>query len=1155
VKKICLFAVLLMTALTVIYSQDTKQAEDLLKQTAASDIETSTYHELVAWCERIGLDSGGAANELRKRLYKFYGVNPSEKTSSAKEDVSQTKKIQIEKAENLDYFTIEKIDENYAVVTGGVFLTIEDSEKHEKHIIEADTIIFNFKENFITASGNIKYSLEGETKTENFRGEKITFNIEDTEGLFDRGITEQNKTIEDDSGNSEEITFYFKGDLINKTSENYVILESGEITSCSFDSPHYKIKAKKIWLLTDNEWAIADSTVYLGRIPVFYFPAFLYGGDEMFFNPSFGFNTDFGNYLQTTTYLIGQKTRDQSSPFSIMQSEMENKYYKINGLFLTEDPHPDALSKAVQDYGRDSKNYIKLLLDYYDYLGFYSALDLKLTKPDGSVQDSMPEVFNSILSVVKDTELYLSAAFAKKYETVEYPVYTSADPDTPSGYNSHVATMFPDEDGIYRTIWKNSYFLGLSLPFRYGLDFTTSIDFSWLTINLVMNQYSDKTYTSDYADRSENFDLLTFIGSDKTTTSSASDTTSSSWSAKINLAPNISLLKPYLNTLTFNINPQFQWNSEEIDPDDESFADSIGWYFYPANYNIPKFTASIKGSLIPAAAKDSSKTEKSESIMEGLRPPWEEPEPESVTEQQTPEYDLPDPQPDIAIQTDNFWNSTKAFTNTLTYTITPTFNDQTFLNTGNWNDPLEIDLSDISYSFRTASLNTALAYNNALFGKLIKISDTVNFKLDYQEHYNMDSLSSDTYDNYLLEDDKNNNFNVTNNFTLTSYPLVFLDYIQNANFTYTFNSILYEYDYNDETDEFEEGFIQNTDDYITQHKLTLNIPFTADDNTQSLTLSSTLPPLDMTASGTVLLNWGISASQFDTSVTGTDSDFEFKPLTYNQKFKFNDKTLVTNIISYNYADNYLENDIFSFNLSFLDDSLTAASKIVYNFEDSVFEDFSASCKLLDFYLNFTADNVYDYTFVQDTGWKQSEETSFLPVSLKTGISTSPDESVFWKNRIGFDYSLDAGINMNFIRFTESSLSFKLQFDLSIYKFLDIHFKSESENNSIYRYIPSYCDEVGVNTIDPVEDLIKSFNFFNIEDRYASNFNLKTITIGIEHDLHDWDLNLDYTGEIYLDETGDTPAYKWGNEVSIYLKWRAISDIKSEIEIDKGDISF
>ena len=46
-----------MTALTVIYSQDTKQAEDLLKQTAASDIETSTYHELVAWCERIGLDS------------------------------------------------------------------------------------------------------------------------------------------------------------------------------------------------------------------------------------------------------------------------------------------------------------------------------------------------------------------------------------------------------------------------------------------------------------------------------------------------------------------------------------------------------------------------------------------------------------------------------------------------------------------------------------------------------------------------------------------------------------------------------------------------------------------------------------------------------------------------------------------------------------------------------------------------------------------------------------------------------------------------------------------------------------------------------------------------------------------------------------------
>ena len=102
---------------------------------------------------------------------------------------------------------------------------------------------------------------------------------------------------------------------------------------------------------------------------------------------------------------------------------------------------------------------------------------------------------------------------------------------------------------------------------------------------------------------------------------------------------------------------RFLKSSDDDDEDSFQHLNSI----VITSYSIHYTKLYEKGSLIPAAAKDSSKTEKSESIMEGLRPPWEEPEPESVTEQQTPEYDLPDPQPDIAIQTDNFWNSTKAF--------------------------------------------------------------------------------------------------------------------------------------------------------------------------------------------------------------------------------------------------------------------------------------------------------------------------------------------------------------------------------------------------------------------------------------------------------------------------------------------------------------
>ena len=248
-------------------------ADDLFKETVAVDIETSGYQELVAWCSRLKIETDGASAELKQRLYDYYKV---EKDSSINSKNPGDQKITIESADNLEYFAIEKIDENYVKISGNVIISIEKNNSSggiETHKIQADTILFNFKENYLTASGNIKYVLEGVNKTENFSGDKITFNIDNAEGLFDAGITEQQKEI-----NDEMLTFYFKGDEINKTEENYVLLENGVITSCNFEDPHYKIKAEKLWLLASNEWAVFNGILYIGRVPFFYIPAFLYYG-------------------------------------------------------------------------------------------------------------------------------------------------------------------------------------------------------------------------------------------------------------------------------------------------------------------------------------------------------------------------------------------------------------------------------------------------------------------------------------------------------------------------------------------------------------------------------------------------------------------------------------------------------------------------------------------------------------------------------------------------------------------------------------------------------------------------------------------------------------------------------------------------------------
>ena len=386
-KRCIILFIFLLIPVFLIFAEDSQPAEGLYERTVAADIQSSAYHELAEWCRRLNLPDDGTGQVLRSRLYSYYDVKaPSENQT----DNSRKKKITIERADNLDYFTIEKVDENYAAITGDVYLKLEDQEKNETHIIRADTILFNFEQNTITASGNIRYTLEGETKTENFSGEKLTFSIDDSAGLFDKGVTEQEKTINEGTEDAEEITFYFKGVLINKTEENYVVLEDGQITSCDFDDPHFKIKAKKLWLITSNEWAILNGVVHIGRVPVFYFPAFIYGGDDMFFNPVFGYMNDFGGYLQTTTYLIGRKAEDPDTAFSFMQTDSEYNYLKREGLFLTKDEHPSTQQKALQDYGRDSKNYLKILLDYYTVLGLYSAIDMKLEKMSGSEKEAFP---------------------------------------------------------------------------------------------------------------------------------------------------------------------------------------------------------------------------------------------------------------------------------------------------------------------------------------------------------------------------------------------------------------------------------------------------------------------------------------------------------------------------------------------------------------------------------------------------------------------------------------------------------------------------------------------------------------------------------------------------------------------------------------------
>ncbi|MDC7124266.1 MAG: hypothetical protein PQJ46_01780, partial [Spirochaetales bacterium] len=545
---------------------------DLIKltiqqKTLADDIESSDYFELKSWCERIGLSTEGNIFKLKERLYKFYKIK--EKKEDKKKN---SRKIEIEKADNMEYFKIEQIDENYAKISGGVKLKLIDNVTNETHIIEADTILFNFKENTLTASGNIEYKIDSETKAEKFKGDKITFNIENYAGLFNKGITEQQTEVD-----GEDITFFLKGDQLNKTADNAVILNKGEITSCDEEDPHFMIKAQKIWLLTSTEWALFNGILYIGRVPVFYMPAFIYPSDKMIMNPAYGIKSDYGYFLQTTTYLLGESNEeDEDSMFTFMQNENADSYKKIDGIFLIEDEDPSPFSKALQDYG-STENYAKIILDAYSNFGFYSALDMSLNESGSSdhTDSKFMNAFAAYLSVVNSTDLYLSIAKTRKIN---------------ESSGTYYYLFFDDDSGAYDSVWYNSYLYKLPLPFRYGFDYNTNIDFDWLELSVDMEAYSDDEYSVDFEDRTENLDLLSMLDSDTTTTDSTTGVDDYEWTAELSFNPDMSFFSPFIKTLKADIETDIYWDSDDIEDTSGDYDEYVDTFFYPEKYVLPKIS-------------------------------------------------------------------------------------------------------------------------------------------------------------------------------------------------------------------------------------------------------------------------------------------------------------------------------------------------------------------------------------------------------------------------------------------------------------------------------------------------------------------------------------------------------------------------------------
>lgn len=1104
--------ILLVLAGTV-FSQE---SEDLLLSTLSLDIETSDYYTLSAWCRRLGIDDSGSKTDLAERLRKYYSISPEPAKKSTGDRI-----ITIESANRTDYFILEEIDESYVSLTGKVILLMEDRETGDVHRIEAESILLNEKQNTITAVGGVIYTLQSGGKSDIFRGEQLTFQVEDWEGLFVKGITEQTSEMD-----GEEITYLFAGETIKRFSDERILLDDGIITTSNLEEPCSSIRASKIWVLKPGEWAIKDAVYYVGRVPMFYLPFFFRPGDEVIFHPVAGYKDREGYYIQTTTYFLGQREdTSQEGLFSFLDvgvsEEPEPK--ERHGLFLQNAEHLSADEKKHHEWVTSSGSYGKVLIDYYSRLGFFAGI----------------EVFIGNLGIIQHFDGSLGIGFTRELKQ-----------DPSNDYYS--PSYFQNPDGTWSSRWNSSRLFGLEVPFRYGVDLSFLLKGGEMELSGQLPIYSDISFLEDLYDRTETLDWGNLIGINEETTAETSSTPETPlWKLSGKFIPKITAGIITQADIS-SIEASLLWNSRVFSADDP---DDDFTFFYPSSYELPKFEAKLKGTLFSSSTGPSGVS--GESPIPGIRPPWTDEEQEEEREEDESIFRLPE------ITGDEKLPPVKEHVpldHSLSFSILPRFSVRSEMDSVDWKEPEDIDYAK-AYSVISADGSSAINYQASWFDKILKVKDGVTFDGSYAQHY--DPVSPWPLDWLgLLENDKDlTNFTIKNSLGITSYPLQDDPFFSSSNLSYSLNTTLFNYSYSDLTETFGNSPF-DWDQDITSHSLKGILAFSLPRWSHDLSVSSTLPPLDPEIDSSFSFKTGIFSAGVDLNLTFDEiqDKLELSPVTVFGKGQITPSNYLS--VSFDIDPEGLaelgpndppKNSSTSIlSLSGFEDTVVLKETFAYDFDRD-----TPRSSLTELTLGyFTASYLHKYT------------NRFIPDTLTAGVYYDYESEPLWKNRITWSTDISTAWKMNLQQYTDNSLQFKFGFDLSIFKFLDLSFNSVSTNKATYRYFPGMTECVGVKTLNIFEDLLKSFNFFNEDDRIESNFNIQSLEISATHHLCDWDLVFIYSGEPVVVEgtmvvegpTGEKydyegKYYEWQSNFTILVRWNPLPEVKSSINYEDQVVTF
>jgi hypothetical protein len=1137
--------------------------QDMVRETLPTDIQTADYYELVAWCRTLGLPETGSRADLQTRLYAHYRVSP------APESARPARVIVVENARSTEYFTLEgAVKEDYLVLQGDVRVEFRDTTAGVSHRVSAERLVVNQTRRTLSASGGVTYELKRKTgASELFRGETFTFDLKGWGGLIVDGRGQSEREMVE---GQPPITFFYRGQTIVRRENETVILHDGSVTSSVADDPYWQIAASRMWVLGPGEWAIRDGALEVGRVPLFYVPFLYHPGDEIVFHPSVGYRNREGSFIQTTTYLIGAAERKPTTlSFLRITGDDENYDTQLEGIFLHKVPRkegtpapaggsasaPSGTGASPQQTpaaagapagGAADKDIFKVMVDYYSRLGGFAGV-LAVFDP----------VFTFKGGIGITRTLFESSGIYSPFDT---------------------------ESGKTTSDWNTVDVVGVTVPFRYGGETSLSLTSGAGSLQASISLFSDPYFPSDFYTRAERMDWTALLaGPDEASAAvepgsldpSVRESLAWTLTGRYKIAP----APPRLSSVEVQrVDLAVYWQGEDnpgIDADDPARR-----FFEPTRLVSPDLRLRVAGTLYktappaapapvpaqaptaagqaptaagqaPTAAAAGAGATKPAATDPELRvvPPEAEEQPPPRSELRLPGA-LPDlPGLDLTVSPRTF---------ELGYSFEPRVFLESQFNSAAWNTPDAVDL-EFYYSSLELSGTQKLQTVTRLWDERFEARVGLNVEGAYRTRFNRSEDVPDSEWTSL----RNNDYVATRltigpGIDLSLLPLAGVPSLSKTRLTYGLS-----------WDVLNLGFEQSGIERVYRQRMAEWSGVTVDKNELAgrlnyqpgtivsfLDLRTDLPPRPIYYRGETDFTVAFAKTNVKTGYRETTTGWVYDPLVVTETL---DPVPWTQFQSRFEADlNEREIDRSDNTLRLVRLPVSSApsgwlfeQRVVLNTLVQPVSLSQTTLSALGFTAKFLAERRDPVEFDINDGFVTTGAAAALVPAEASLAYKAPAEPLFaWHNRIRVVPVVSSLLLFDLYRFTGSRFEITAGLKASIYRFVDLDLSVTSYNNKLYRYIKPWAEEVGQPQVDPLDDLLASYAFFDRGQREASAFKLKSISLKATHDLGDWDLSAEYSGTQKLtakDSGGE--EYVWTPVFSIVIEWKPIPQIRREVARD------